>query len=192
MYSNCFVGRKYSEFKAPVETWKHILRVAHLFQCDNIRNFAFKELDKLYVPAVERVVLTMKFDAETEWKEKALAELGARWGPLTVDEAIQLGLETTVRVAALRERILARRQSGRWEAWQPSFPYPEHHAPTPVLGPFDNPIPMPVPMALPRTPSPVPTPLPLPPRPDRAAHTQQNLDDVRDIFGLGGAIKVCF
>lgn len=105
--------RKYSVYEASIEEWTSILRLAHLWQCDEVRDLVFRELDKLDVPHVERVLLTTRYDARAEWREKAIEDLAGRQESLSLDDGKQLGIELTVRVAELREqRIRERIQRG--------------------------------------------------------------------------------
>lgn len=55
--------RSYSKNGASAEAWKAILRLAHLWKCDEIRELAFSELDHLLISPLERVVLTTQYDA---------------------------------------------------------------------------------------------------------------------------------
>lgn len=77
-----------------------------MWQCDEIRELVFRKLDCLPISLVERAVLTTLYDASAEVREKALAQLSARSQPLTIDEGRQLGIELTLQVAELRERII--------------------------------------------------------------------------------------
>lgn len=103
------MSRNYSVYEASIEEWASILRLADVWQCDKIRDLAFRELDKLDVPHVERVLLTTQYDARAEWLEKALENLAGRPEPLSLDEGKLLGVELTVRVAALREQQIRKR-----------------------------------------------------------------------------------
>lgn len=101
--------RKSFENEASAEGCKTILRVAHMWQCDEIRELVFRKLDRLPISVVERVVLTTRspqYDASAELREKGLAQLSARSDPLTVNEGRQLGIELTVQVAERRESII--------------------------------------------------------------------------------------
>lgn len=103
------LSRKYSVYEASIEEWASILRLAHIWQCDEIRDLAFRELDKLDVPHVERVLLTTRYDAHAEWREKALEDLSKRPKQLSLDEGKLLGIELTVHVAQLREQQIRER-----------------------------------------------------------------------------------
>lgn len=79
-----------------------------MWQCDEIREIMLRKLDRLSISLVERVVLTTRYDASAKLRERELAQLSARSQPLTIDDSRQLGIELTVQVTELRERIINR------------------------------------------------------------------------------------
>lgn len=183
--------RKYSIYEANVETWTSILRLSHIWQCDEIRDLAFRELDRLVIPPVQRVLLTTRYDARSEWREKALADLGARPEALSIEDGRQLGLDLSIRVAELRERIRGRNQrigfthgfgwgwNGPVERTSPVIvvPSPRSRSRSPSRSPS------PTGHAPPRTPSPGPGPVLAQPQPVHI-HSPQDLEDVRAVFGI--------
>ena len=90
------------------EDWKSILHLATLWQFDDIREFAIRELCALPMNPVEKVVLSRKYSICSRWTLDAYTELCERPEPLGIDEARQLGLETVTRVAQLREKLYKR------------------------------------------------------------------------------------
>ncbi|KAH8110577.1 hypothetical protein DFH11DRAFT_1514228 [Phellopilus nigrolimitatus] len=102
-----FYNPKYADYDAPLDTWTAILQLAHRWQFAEVHAFVFRALEKLSNPIslVTRVRLAVAYDAPPDWHARVLAELGARPEPLTPAEGLELGLETTIVVAALRERI---------------------------------------------------------------------------------------
>lgn len=103
--------RKYSVYEASIEEWKSILGLAHLWQCDEVRDLVFRELYELDVPHVERVLLATRFEARERWRVDALEALAWRRQPLSRKERKLLGKELTVRIAEMRNRPISERRS---------------------------------------------------------------------------------
>lgn len=89
------VCRKSFENKTSAERWK-TFRLAHMSQCDAIRERAFHRIDCLPISLVGRAVLTTLHDASAELLEKALVQLSARSQPLPIDQGRQLAIERTL------------------------------------------------------------------------------------------------
>ena len=104
--------RKYSIYKTTIDEWTTILRLAHQWLCDGIRNLVFRELNKVPVHPVTHVALVNEYDAPPEWREKAYFKLGRSKVRLTEEDIERLGLDTVLRVAQLqlRERFQTRRR----------------------------------------------------------------------------------
>ncbi|KZT72410.1 hypothetical protein DAEQUDRAFT_664420 [Daedalea quercina L-15889] len=87
------------------DDWTAILDLATRWEFDDVRALAICELQKLSIDPVDRIVLSRKFDISGRWTLAAYAALCQRADALSLEEARQLGLETTVRIARLREQI---------------------------------------------------------------------------------------
>ena len=57
------------------------------------------------VTPVDRIVLSSEYDITGRWTVAAYTALCERSDPLTYSEASRLGLETSVRVAQMRDRL---------------------------------------------------------------------------------------
>ena len=79
--------------------------MATRWEFNGIRALAIRELQKLEVSPVDAIVLSRKYDIAGRWTLAAYAALCQRVDALTLEEAGRLGLETTVRIAQLRERV---------------------------------------------------------------------------------------
>ncbi|EPT02470.1 hypothetical protein FOMPIDRAFT_1118284 [Fomitopsis schrenkii] len=90
------------------DDWTSILDLATRWEFNDIRALAIRELQKLEVRPVDAIVLSRKYDIGGRWTLAAYAALCQRADALTLDEAGHLGLETTVRIAQLRERVQRR------------------------------------------------------------------------------------
>ncbi|CDO76777.1 hypothetical protein BN946_scf184978.g6 [Trametes cinnabarina] len=84
--------------------WTTILRVSTRLQCTKIRQYAIRELSarRSSLLAVDAIVLAREYDIPS-WLGPAYADLVRRAGPLSEDEAEQLGARTAAQVARARE-----------------------------------------------------------------------------------------
>ncbi|KAH7910894.1 hypothetical protein BJ138DRAFT_1151832 [Hygrophoropsis aurantiaca] len=100
-----------SMYKQPLESvdeWVDLLSISTRYGMENVRERALEELDSLPpLDPIRRIVLAKKHDV-LEWLIPAYAALCRRVEPLTVSEAIEIGLETTVFLATAREKVRER------------------------------------------------------------------------------------
>ena len=87
-----------------LEDWTRLLSISHQFGIDKIRNRAITALQGMGLSPVERIVLAVNHDIPT-WLTPAYVDLCERKEPLREDEARELGLSTTVKLACARERL---------------------------------------------------------------------------------------
>jgi hypothetical protein len=93
------------------EEWTSVLHLSSRWEFDDIRALAIREIERYPLNSVDKIVLSRQFDITSMWTLRAYTELCERSEPLTDHEALALGLQTTVRVSQLRERLC--RLSGR-------------------------------------------------------------------------------
>ena len=111
------------------EEWTSILHLATRWEFDDIRALAIREIERCPLTPVEKIALSREFDISSLWSLNAYTELCERPEALTVQEALALGLQTTVRISQLRERL--RKSLGKHRA-SPQLPVqrttkrPEH------------------------------------------------------------------
>ncbi|KAI5122318.1 hypothetical protein M0805_002485 [Coniferiporia weirii] len=86
-----FYNPKYSVYDAPLDAWIAILQLAHRWEFAEVRELAFRELNRMHIPLVTRLVLAEKYDAAPDWYAKALVELETRATLLTHAELGRLG-----------------------------------------------------------------------------------------------------
>jgi hypothetical protein len=79
---------------------------------EKIRNRAITALDYMDLSPVERIVLAVNHDIPT-WLKPAYFDLCIRQEALREDEARELGLSTTVKLACARERLREESQRDR-------------------------------------------------------------------------------
>ncbi|TDL18027.1 hypothetical protein BD410DRAFT_901088 [Rickenella mellea] len=104
-----FYNPTYSIYDADIDTWTSIISLANLWQMDQVKDLAIRELGKMDLPAVTKAALANKYEIEQGWALAAYAEIGARLEPLTTEEGKLLGLDVVIRLAHVRERIRDRR-----------------------------------------------------------------------------------
>jgi hypothetical protein len=86
--------------------WKSVLKLSTMWNFDVLRDLAVKSMSELPIDAVEKAALAREYDID-EWLLPALNELAQREDPIGVDEALRLGLEQAVKIAAVRESFIA-------------------------------------------------------------------------------------
>lgn len=89
------------EFDPPVLI--SALRLATTYDYPALRTFAINKLDNVPLSTVERIRLAREFDLPS-WQEAAYVELCERDDPITISEAISIGMEAFVQVASIREK----------------------------------------------------------------------------------------
>lgn len=89
-------------------TWVGILRLAHKFMMEQVRDIAAKALQQLpMTDPVNCVVAALEFKEilSAQWQHRAMAALCVRAEPLKLAEAERLPLHVVVRIANMRERV---------------------------------------------------------------------------------------
>lgn len=102
-------SRVFGEYKPQtVDEWTSVLHLATRWEFESIRRVAIRELEKFSIDAVEKIVLSRRFDINSPWALAAYTEVCRRPDTLTVSEARTLGLETAMRIYQLREKMWER------------------------------------------------------------------------------------
>ncbi|KAI0785800.1 hypothetical protein C8Q75DRAFT_696685, partial [Abortiporus biennis] len=96
----------YSMCKAStLDEWTSILHLATQWEFADIRTLAIRSLQSIDISPVDRILLSREYDIGGRWVLSAYTALCERAEPLTLAEASKLGLETSVRVAQMREQM---------------------------------------------------------------------------------------
>ncbi|KAK7036477.1 hypothetical protein VNI00_011674 [Paramarasmius palmivorus] len=98
-----FYNPKYSLYKAKVADWVAILELAHRWGFLEVKNLVVREIEKLEMPALDRVVVYHRYELDRHLLLSRYAALVVREAPLTLEEANALGMETTLRIFKARE-----------------------------------------------------------------------------------------
>jgi len=96
-------SRKYSIYTATVEKWTQILTLAQKWIFPEVERLCVRELDKLQIPAVDKIELYQDFKLDKSTLGVSFAELTIRPGPVSVDEGRKLGMETALQIMLARE-----------------------------------------------------------------------------------------
>ncbi|KAH0830149.1 hypothetical protein J3R83DRAFT_1497 [Lanmaoa asiatica] len=104
--------------------WVSILRLATLWGFDTIRQAAIDHL-KVTSPPASRIAIGKTFDLDFEsWSLPAMHEIVRRHDPINVEEAQHMGLDTTLKLASVRERVSFRARPRGWQHGYEPVPGP--------------------------------------------------------------------
>ncbi|KAL1703911.1 hypothetical protein EV121DRAFT_206870 [Schizophyllum commune] len=98
-----FYNPKYSLYDKSARDWQIILRLAYRWGFPDVHELAVRELDKLYVPDIDRVVMYQDHGVDRRKLVPCYAALAQRADPITLDEGERLGLSTVIMLAQARE-----------------------------------------------------------------------------------------
>ncbi|KAJ7099477.1 hypothetical protein B0H15DRAFT_771079, partial [Mycena belliarum] len=98
-----FYNPKYSLYDATVEDWATILGLAHRWEFAEVKNLAVRELEKLELPDIDRIVLYKKFAVDETYLIPRYTALCERPELLTVEEGLRLGMEIVIPLSRARE-----------------------------------------------------------------------------------------
>ncbi|KIK41699.1 hypothetical protein CY34DRAFT_805791 [Suillus luteus UH-Slu-Lm8-n1] len=110
---------QYSIYDAPIETWLSILNLAHRWNFCNIKELAIRELEKLDIEPIEKIVAYHEYKINKTLLLPAYIAMCKREKPLSLTEGMSLGMETVLRLADARER--ARQQAAESGIRSPTF-----------------------------------------------------------------------
>lgn len=102
-----FYNPKYS-YDATVDNWHCILRLAHLWGFPEVKNLAVRELQKLDLDTVDRIVLYRQYSIDEEVLVPLYSDLCSRDEPITRQEAVKLGVKSILHILDARETLRAR------------------------------------------------------------------------------------
>lgn len=102
-----FYNPKYSIYKAPIDNWKVILRLAHQWKFPEVKALVIRELQKpnMLMSHIDRIVLYHDYEVNRNLLLPHYASLVERDAPLSLEEGLSLKMDTTINVYTARERI---------------------------------------------------------------------------------------
>ncbi|KAJ3507331.1 hypothetical protein NMY22_g16962 [Coprinellus aureogranulatus] len=110
-----FYNPRYSLYDAKVDDWSIILSLSHRWGFAEVKALAVRELEKKEFCSIDRIVFYQANDVDRNLLIPHFAKICARENPLTLDEGMKLGMETTLVIASAREyiRAIPARDGGR-------------------------------------------------------------------------------
>ncbi|KAJ7580152.1 hypothetical protein C8J56DRAFT_834130 [Mycena floridula] len=105
-----FYNSKYSLYYADVADWTAILDLAFRWEFPEVQNLAVRELEKLDVDDITRIVIYQKYNVDRTFLIPRYASLCQREATISLEEGMKLGMETTLNIVRARE--CARSPSG--------------------------------------------------------------------------------
>ncbi|KAJ7287040.1 hypothetical protein C8J57DRAFT_1049973, partial [Mycena rebaudengoi] len=98
-----FYNPKYSLYDTTVEEWSTILELAVRWGFAEVKNLAVRELEKLEIPDIDRIVLYRKYEVDESYLLPRYAALCQRPELLTVEEGLRLGMAVVIPLSRARE-----------------------------------------------------------------------------------------
>ncbi|KAK0486261.1 hypothetical protein IW261DRAFT_1549125 [Armillaria novae-zelandiae] len=100
-----FYNPRHSLYDACTAVWVNILRLAYDWSFPEVKALALRELERKTIILVDRIILYQECKVDPSLLVPLYGKLCARDEPLTTEESVRLGVETTVRIFRARERL---------------------------------------------------------------------------------------
>ncbi|KAJ6627681.1 hypothetical protein B0H10DRAFT_1993723 [Mycena sp. CBHHK59/15] len=100
-----FYNPKYSLYDATVEDWSTILGLAHRWDFAEVKSLAVREIEKLQMPDIERIVLYHQLKVDEDYLIPHYAAVCVRPELLTVEEGLRLGMKIVIPLSRARECV---------------------------------------------------------------------------------------
>ncbi|KAJ7643250.1 hypothetical protein B0H17DRAFT_1163892 [Mycena rosella] len=98
-----FYNPKYSLYESTVEDWSTILELAQRWEFAEVKNLAVRELEKLDLPDIDRIVLYHKLVVDESYLIPRYVALCERPELFTVEDGLRLGMEIVIPLSRARE-----------------------------------------------------------------------------------------
>ncbi|CAK5281709.1 unnamed protein product [Mycena citricolor] len=98
-----FYNPKYSLYEASVDDWAGILELAFRWQFGEVKKLAIRELEKLEMADIDRIVLYRKFQVDESLLIMNYVALAQRTELITLEEGQRLGMEVVIALSRARE-----------------------------------------------------------------------------------------
>ncbi|KIY65849.1 hypothetical protein CYLTODRAFT_356116 [Cylindrobasidium torrendii FP15055 ss-10] len=100
-----FYNPKYSIYNATWQDWSDILMLAQRWSFPEVKKLSIRELEELEMPDVERIHVYQEYDVDRRLLVDRYAALTERLEPLTYEEGVKLGMQTSLMIARARECV---------------------------------------------------------------------------------------
>jgi len=107
-----FYNPKYSIYNATWDDWVAILGLAHKWDFPVVKELCVRELELLDALPVERVHIYHAHELDRNLLIPRYAELCSREEPISLEEGMKLGLETSLMIARAREHARSNPRDG--------------------------------------------------------------------------------
>jgi hypothetical protein len=87
------------------EDWVIVLDLATRWEFKDVRELAITQLDGMKFDAIDKLAVMKKYDIGNQWGYSAIIELCSRTHPLTVEEGGKLGIELSINICRIREKL---------------------------------------------------------------------------------------
>ena len=95
----------YSIYDATSEDWAAILGLAHHWQFGEVKSLVVRELEKQVIPSIYKIVIYHRYDVDRGLLLPSYTDLVSREETLSIVEAKDLGLETSLMIMTAREIV---------------------------------------------------------------------------------------
>lgn len=95
----------YSIYDATPEDWAAILGLAHHWQFAEVKRLVVRELEKHIIPSIYKIVIYHRFEVDRGLLLPSYTDLVSREATLSMEEAKDLGLETSLWIMTAREIV---------------------------------------------------------------------------------------
>ena len=95
----------YSVYDAPTEDWAAILGLAHHWQFAEVKSLAIRELEKHTIASIYKIVIYHRYNVDRGLLLPAYTDLVSREETLGLEDARNLGLETSLMIMTAREVV---------------------------------------------------------------------------------------
>jgi hypothetical protein len=97
--------RIYSIYEASTEDWAAILGLAHHWQFSEVKALVVRELEKQTIPSITKIVIYHRYGVDRNLLLPSYMDLCQRPHSLDLEEAKDLGLETSMMIMTAREIV---------------------------------------------------------------------------------------
>lgn len=104
--------RKYSIYDAPADDWEIILSLAHRWQFPGVKDLAIRELHKIDLSVVDRIVLYQRYDIGKEFLVPLYMSLCSQDDPLSIEDSVKLGVHAATMIFHAREKLRSKPVDG--------------------------------------------------------------------------------
>ncbi|KAG6885558.1 hypothetical protein C0993_012801 [Termitomyces sp. T159_Od127] len=102
-----FYNERYSVYNWSIEDWTTVIKLAQKWEFPEVLELAIRELSRIDMSLIRRIAIYQHLNIDRSHLLPMYAELCRRPQALTLQESKVIGLETTVLIANVRERLRA-------------------------------------------------------------------------------------